>query len=90
MEVRVGERHLRLLVGKLRLQIREVSLILLHLRVGDLRVDLGQQLALLSPSIADIDIQLLKLAGDLRADIDIVARLQIAERRDGVFDIALA
>ena len=70
---------LRLLVGELRLQVQKLRLVRLDARLVDGRVDLGQQLALLD-RVAEIDVELLELAGDLGADIDVFARLQVAER----------
>lgn len=53
------------------------------------RVDFHQQLAFLD-RIASLDVNLLNLPRSLCADIHVAARLQGAERRHAVFDIAPA
>jgi hypothetical protein len=46
-------------------------------------IDLGKQVALLD-GVADLDVELLQLTGNLCADIDIWERLQRPERSDGI------
>src|SRR3546814_15065525 len=71
-----GEALLNLLVGALGAQRQHVGLVGGHAGLEDGGVDLRQQLALFHP-VAVVDLDLLELAGDLVADIDIVERLQI-------------
>ena len=52
-----------------------------------LGIDLRQQLAFFDFG-ADLDVQLLQLPRHLRADVDIVARLQRPGRADQVFDVS--
>ena len=56
-------------------------------RLQQRRVDFSDQLPLFH-RVADLHVQRLQLAGDLGADVDVLQRLQGADRRDRVFDTA--
>ena len=87
LELLLGERELRLPVRELGAEVEELRPVGVDARQIDGRVDLGQQVALFD-RLADLDVELAQLAGDLGADVDIVARLQVAQRRRAVLDIA--
>ena len=69
------------------MQIGEVRAVGARTRLQHRRVDLGQQIALLH-AVADLDMHLLELAGDLCADIDIILGLQGAEGGHRLLDVA--
>ena len=71
-----------------RLRLRQRRVRLLQLRDELVGVDAGQHLALLH-MIVEIGIELVDLAGDFRADIDLIARRQRAGGADGDRQIAV-
>ena len=87
--LQVGQAVLRLLLlelGALAGQLRAGGV---DLGLEQRGVDLGQQLALLD-RVAQLHVQLAQLAGNLGADIHVVARLQGTEGGDAVLDITPA
>ena len=81
------ERSLGLPLGALRLQARQRRPVGLDPRPVDAGVDLGQEVAVLH-LVADLDVDLPELARDLGADVDVLQRLQRAERGDRILDRA--
>jgi hypothetical protein len=73
-------------VRHLGLEAEQVRLIGVDFRGVGGAIDLGKQVALLD-GVADLDVELLQLTGNLCADIDILERLQRPERSDGILDV---
>ncbi len=83
----VRQRELRLALLQRRAQVAQLRARGVDACPIDRGVDLGKQLAFLHLA-ADLDVDLLELAGNLGADIDVITRLQRAGGGHEVFDIA--
>ena len=79
LQVLFGQCQLRFLLIELRLETVDARFVGLYLRLVDTRVDLGKQFAFCH-RITDIDMDLLDLPRYLRADVDVLLRLQLALR----------